>query len=210
MLSSSWAALKNVAANPRATPPPTTTSSMSSSVHSDATPRPTSRPVRCMISYVGSVGDRPVIASIANPDASASRQPAGAAPAAPPVGLDDDVPDVAGVGRRAVEQLAVEDDAAADPRRHGQHAVVVVTLGRALPALGEGERLAVELAVHTGAGELASRVRSGNSRHAGMLTGDTVSQCRVIGPAEPIPTHDTRTSWRSAARAAARRWSPAR
>ena len=31
-----------------------------------------------------------------------------------------------------------------------------------------------------------------------MLTGDTVSQCRVIGPADPTPTHATRTPWRSA------------
>ena len=131
-----------------------------------------------------------MIASIASPDASASRQPAGAAAAAPAVGLDDDVPDVAGVGRRAVEQLAVEHDAAADAGRHRQHAVVVVALGRALPALGEGQRLAVEVAVHAGAGRArASRARSGNSRQAGMLTGETVSQWRVIGPAEPTPTH---------------------
>ena len=75
VLSSSWAALKNVAAKPRATPPPTTTRSRSRRLQSDAAARPTRRPVRCMISYVGSVGDRPVIASIANPDASASRQP---------------------------------------------------------------------------------------------------------------------------------------
>ena len=32
-----------------------------------------------------------------------------------------------------------------------------------------------------------------------MLTGETVSQLRVIGPAEPTPTAATRTSWRSAA-----------
>ena len=73
---------------------------------------------------------------------------AGAAAAPPAVGVDDDVADVAGVGRRAVEQLAVEHDAAADRRRHGDHAVVVVTLGRAHPALGQRQRLAVEVAVH--------------------------------------------------------------
>ena len=32
-----------------------------------------------------------------------------------------------------------------------------------------------------------------------MLTGEIVSQLRVIGPAEPTPTAATRTSWRSAA-----------
>ena len=71
-----------------------------------------------------------------------------AASAAPAVGVDDEVADVAGVGRRAVEQLAVEDDAAADAGRHAHHAVVVVALGGAHPALGEGQRLAVEVAVH--------------------------------------------------------------
>ena len=86
MLSSSWAALKNVAANPSATPPPMTTRSRSSVLHSDASPRPTSRPVRCMISYVGSVGERPVIASMARPDASASRQPRAPQPQRRPFG----------------------------------------------------------------------------------------------------------------------------
>ena len=150
MLSSSWAALKNVAANPRATPPPTTTSSRSSSVHSDATARPTSRPVRCMISYVGSVGERPVMASIASPDASASRQPRAPQPQRRPLGSTMMWPTCPALLRRPVEQLAVEHDPAADARRHGQHAVVVEALGRALPALGQGQRLAVELAVRRG------------------------------------------------------------
>ena len=50
------------------------------------TARPTSRPVRCMISYVGSVGDRPVIASMARPDASASRHPRAPQPHRRPLG----------------------------------------------------------------------------------------------------------------------------
>ena len=37
---------------------------------------------------------------------------------------------------------------------------------------------------------------AGTRRHAGMFTGETVSQLRVIGPAEPTPTHATRTPWR--------------
>ena len=154
VLSSSWAALKNVAANPSATPPPTTTSSRSSRVHSDASAA-ADEPPGALHDLVRRLGRRaPVIASMARPDASASRQPAGAAAAAAAVGLDDDVADVAGVGRRAVEQLAVEHDAAADAGRDRQHAVVVVALGRALPALGQGQRLAVEVAVDAGAGEL--------------------------------------------------------
>src|SRR6185312_5259114 len=73
--SASCAELKNVAPKPSATDPPQTTRSRSSRLHTDATAVPTRRPVRCMISYVGSVGGRPVIARIDGPDASASRQP---------------------------------------------------------------------------------------------------------------------------------------
>src|SRR4029079_18637896 len=71
----SCAELKNVAPKPSATDPPTTARSRSSKLHTVATACPTSRPVRCMISYVGSECGRPVMASIAGPLASASRQP---------------------------------------------------------------------------------------------------------------------------------------
>ena len=86
------------------------------------------------------------------------------------------------------------------PGRHGQHAVVVVTLGRALPALGEGERLAVELAVHPRAGELADPGaqrelpprRDVDRRHRLAVAGDR--------PGRPdADARHTRTSWRSAA-----------
>ena len=60
---------------------------------------------------------------------------------------------------RAIEQLAVEDDAPADSGRHDDHAVVVVPLGRPHPALGERQRLAVEIAVHTIGGRFRSRYR---------------------------------------------------
>ena len=141
-----------------------------------------------------------MIASIARPDASASRQPAGAAPAAPAVGLDDDVADVAGVGRRPVEQLAVEDDPAADAGRHRQHAVVVVAPWPRPASPRRGPAPCRRGRRRRGAPvSSSSRARSGNSRHAGMLTGETVSQWRVIGPADPTPTQATRTRWRSAA-----------
>jgi hypothetical protein len=65
------------------------------------------------------------------------------------------VAEVAGVAGVAVEQLAVDDDAAADARRHRQHAVVVDPLRGALPPLGERQRLAVEIAVHAQPAELA-------------------------------------------------------
>ena len=207
VLSSSWAALKNVAANPSATPPPTTTSSRSSRLHSDATARPTRRPgaLHDLVRRLGrrAPGDRL--------DRQARRlgleAAAGAAAAAPAVGLDDDVADVAGVGRRPVEQLAVEHDAAADAGRHGQHAVVRrgpwprPASPRPGPAPCRRGRRRRAWPVSS-----ASRPRSGNSRHAGMLTGETVSQCRVIGPAEPTPTHaDAHAVALGLRRAAARR-----
>ena len=79
---------------------------------------------------------------------------AGPATASAAVGLDDHVPQVPGVGGGPVEQLAVEDDPPADAGRDRQHAVVVVALGGALPPLGERQRLAVEVAVDAGAGQL--------------------------------------------------------
>ena len=111
---SSWAALKNVAANPSATSPPTTTRSRSSTVQIVPTARPTSRPVRRMMSYVGSVGGRPVIVLDRGARRLGLETAAGTARAAPSVGFDDDVADVAGVAGRPVDEVAVEDEPAVD------------------------------------------------------------------------------------------------
>ena len=91
----------------------------------DATARPTSVP-RALdrLRRRGLGGGRPVIAAIAVPDASASRQPRAPQPHGAAVGLDDHVADVAGVAVGAVEQPAVEDDAAADAGRHDHREVV--------------------------------------------------------------------------------------
>jgi hypothetical protein len=60
-----------------------------------------------------------------------------------PVGFHDDVADMARVAVGAVEQPAVEHDAATDAGRH-DHAEVVVAPGRgADPAFAERERLRV-------------------------------------------------------------------
>ena len=76
------------------------------------------RPGAARSSASASAAGRPVRAAMAVPDASASRQPCGAAGARPAVGLDDHVADVAGVAVGAVEQPAVEHDPAADAGRH--------------------------------------------------------------------------------------------
>ena len=60
-----------------------------------------------------------------------------------PVGLDDHVADVAGVAVGAVEQAAVEHDAAADAGRHDHPDVVARARRRADPTLAERERLGV-------------------------------------------------------------------
>ena len=112
-----------------------------------------------------------------------------AARALAPVGLDDDVADVAGVPLPAVEQAAVEHDAAADARRHDHADVVVLVARRARPALAERERLGV-VVDDTGRPAVVARAApaTGTPRHAGMFSGDTVSPPRVIGPPQPTPT----------------------
>ncbi len=74
--------------------------------------------------------------------------------ASPTVGLDDDVPDVAGVARSAVEQLAIEHDPPSDTCGHDHRQEVLLALCGAEPTLGEGQRLGVEVAVDRQAGGL--------------------------------------------------------
>ncbi len=74
--------------------------------------------------------------------------PARPAPAPPTVGLDDHMADVPGVARGAVEQLAVQHDAATHPGRHHHRHEVRRALRGAEPALGQCQRLRVEVAEH--------------------------------------------------------------
>ncbi len=78
-------------------------------------------------------------------------RPAHAAAAA---GFDDDVPDLAGIPGRAVEQVAVEDQTARHRSRHRDRAEVLMALGGTEPSFGQREHLGVEVAVHRQSGQL--------------------------------------------------------
>ena len=107
------------------------------------------------------------------------------------LGFDHDMTDVAGIACVAVEQSAVEDDATSDAGRHDHADEVRHAAGPALPCLTERKRLASLSTCTARPVCSASRVRSGKSRHTGMLIGDTASPACRMGP--PQPTPQTRT-----------------
>ena len=113
----------------------------------------------------------PVRAASAVPDASASRQPRLPHTQARPSGTTTMWPTWPGVAEPAVEQAAVDDDAATHPGRHDHGDVVVAAGRRAYPALAERQRLGV--VVHEGgkSGERRQRERRGNDRHPSMFSG---------------------------------------
>ena len=80
------------------------------------------------------------------------------------VGLDDHVADVAGVAVGAVEQPAVEHDAAADAGRHDHGEEVRHARGGAAPALAERQRLGVVVDVHRQAGSARPAAAAAGSR----------------------------------------------
>ena len=84
--SSAWAAAKNGSPKPRATEPATTARRRSNRLHTEATARPTSRPVRSTTTGPASDAGRPVAAAMAVPDASASRHPTAPQPHRRPSG----------------------------------------------------------------------------------------------------------------------------
>ncbi len=69
--------------------------------------------------------------------------------------LYDEMTDVPGVRAFAVEQAAVQHDAATDTRAHHHGDVVVEAPRRPPPPLTEGQRLGVVVHPHVEAGELS-------------------------------------------------------
>ena len=202
---SSWAALKNVAAKPSATSPPTTTRSRSSTLHTEADAATDEAPgaAHDVVRRLGrrATGDR-LDREARRLGLEAAR---GAARAAPPVRLDDDVADVAGVAGGTVDQLAVEHDAAADAGRHDDRAEVLCPWAAPSQPSARVSALASRSPNTGQPGQLAAGAGAARTpRHDGMLTGDTVSQLRSIGPAQPTPIARTRTLCWSRARRAAR------
>ena len=106
--------------------------------------------------------------------------PLGTAMAPASARLDDDVADLAGLTRLAVEEVTVEYDGAGDAARHGDREEVRMALRCTEPPLGECQRLGVEVAVHgesrqflqtTPQGEVTPR-RSADRRHQVEVAGD--------------------------------------
>ena len=126
-----------------------------------------------------SAGSPPVSARMAVPDASASRQPRPPHAHGRPSGSTMTWPMWPALPRGAVEQPAVEHDAAADAGRHDHRDEVAL----ARPRRRSSPRRAPapwRRCRRTSAARCASarRARSGKARHAGMLSGDTVTAAR--------------------------------
>ena len=106
------------------------------------------------------------------------------------LGFDHDMTDVAGIPCVAVEQSAVEDDATSDAGRHDHADEVRHAAGLPFHASPSASAFA-PLSMCTARPVCsASRVRSGKSRHTGILIGDTASPaCRMGPPAHAADTH---------------------
>ena len=150
--------------------------------------------------------------AIAVPDASASRQPRAPQPHSCAVGFDDHVTDVARVAGGAVEQPAVEHDAAADAGRHDHPDVVVARRAPRRPSLRRA-RAPWRRCRRTPAARCSSarRARNGNPRHAGMFSGETCSPPRPSARRSRRPLRPRRRSAiRSTSATSAREQAPRR
>ena len=136
--------------------------------------------------------------AIAVPEASASRQPRAPHAHSSPSGSTMTWPMCPALPSRAVEQAAVEHDAAADAGRHDHREVVASARARRRPNLHR-VRAPWRRCRRTPAARLARRAgaRNGKPRHAGMLSGETCSPPRSIGPPQPTPTRVAARSGRS-------------
>ena len=137
-----------------------------------------------------SAGARPVMASMARPDASPSRQPRPPQKQGRPPGLDDDVADVAGVAGLPVEQAPVEHDPASDPGRNDHPDDRPLPRRRLRPTPRPGRR-PWRRCRRRPRRPVASAIRrrSGKPRQAGMWTGVSSSPPAVIGPAGADAAH---------------------
>ena len=179
---------------PSATEPATTASRRSSSAATDAT-RPADAAARRARSSPATParGGRPVIAAIAGARRLAPRGSRGRRTThGRPSGSTMTWPMWPALPSRAVEQPAVEHDAAADAGRH-DHRRGSRARPRAAPRQPSPSASALaSLSTHDRqAGALArARRRSGKSRHCGMLAARPSSPPGVIGPPQPTPHAD--------------------
>ena len=121
--------------NAAGTAPPSTTT-RGRTRRPPAIARPIITPVRSTIDAGARRSGRFVSSSIADDDTYAVRQP-GRRTGTAPVGLDDDVAELAGVAVAAAQQPPVADDARLDGVGHEEHHHVVDVGPSTDPALGE-------------------------------------------------------------------------
>ena len=149
--------------------------------------RPDEPPVRSTTCGAAAAGSPPVIARMAVPEASASRQPRPAAGTEPAVRLDHEVADVTGVALGAVHQPAVAHEPAADAGGHHHRDEVALADRGADPAprraRGPSRRCPPTSAARCAASEAP---RSGKARQTGMLRGHEPPPAS-IGPPHPTP-----------------------
>ena len=123
------------------------------------------------------------------PRAIASRQPRPPHSHGRPVRVDDHVPDVPGVAAGAVDEPPAEDEPAAHAGGD-DHAedVGLAAARRRASARRRPPRPRRCAPGPAGRGTArCSRSRSGNARHAGMLSGETSPDGHHIGPPQPTP-----------------------
>ena len=152
-------------------------------LHTVATAWPTSRPVRCMISYVGSVGEPPGDRLDRGTRRLGIEAPTRSAQAAPAVGLDDRVADAA---RRCPWHLPAADRSArCHPRRRSTRpwprspacpAPHPTSPSASASAFAPRSPYTLRLVAD------ARLERNGNDRHAAMCVGDTATDIGTHRP----------------------------
>ena len=200
--SSAWAAAKKGSPKPNAIEPATYAMGSSSTFITLATALPTSRPVRSMIGRTRlrrrAAGDR-----LDRRTRRFGLDTADAATTAlPTVRNNDHVSHVAGIAGRALEQRTVQDDSAADARRHDHRQVVALPDGRAEPALAERQGLRVHVAVDLEPEHVLQPIAQRELAPGHQIEGRDRLDVAVIGPAAPTPQPCT-CAWRAAATSSA-------
>lgn len=116
--------------------------------------------------------------------------PAGTACTATTAGFDDHMTDVARIAAFAIEQLAVQNDAATHAGRHNHCEEVVVTARRTLPPLTQGESLRIAVAEHRKPGEIPQTRRKRKITPTGDVERRDALDVRFVGARSPHADRD--------------------
>ena len=187
-LTSACAAAKNGSPKPSATEPPTIARLKSTTAASDASARPRSSPVRSMMAIGARCGGRPVSASIAGPQAYASRQPMPPHAHGRPSGSTTMWPMWPALPSRPLSRRPLLMMPPPTPVPTTTPTMFVSP--RAAPHhVSPSMSAFASLSTYTG-NDVASTSAACNSKfsHVGMCSGETVFLAVSIGPPQPAPT----------------------